>query len=57
MSDQFGLFHKTVNTLGEAGVLDDLVLIGSWCLYFYRIVFYDSVNIPLICTVDLDFLL
>ena len=57
MSDQFGLFHRTVNTLGEAGVIDDLILIGSWCLYFYRIVFNDSDNIPLIRTVDLDFLL
>lgn len=57
MSEQFGLFHKTVNTLGEAGILDDLILIGSWCLYFYRIIFNDSDNIPLIRTVDLDFLL
>lgn len=57
MSNQLGLFHRTVNTLGEAGVLDDLILIGSWCLYFYRIFFNDSDNIPLIRTVDLDFLL
>jgi len=34
----FRRFHKT-------GILNDLILIGSWCIYFYRDYF---VNVPYI---------
>lgn len=45
-------FHK-------AGILDDFILIGSWCVYFYRDYF---VNVPYIDqtaikTRDIDFLI
>lgn len=45
-------FHK-------AGILDDLILIGSWCVYFYQDYFK---NVPYIDQVvmktrDIDFLI
>lgn len=57
MEKRFELFHKTINKLGESGVLSDIILIGSWCLYFYRILFDDADTIPAIRTVDIDFLI
>ena len=45
-------FHKT-------GILDDFILIGSWCLYFYKDYFYDVPYIDQISikTRDIDFLI
>jgi len=36
--------------------LKELVLIGSWCQYFYRIYFDHPPEIPAVRTLDLDFL-
>jgi len=57
MDHQFDLFNRTIIRLGESGVLSDMILIGSWCLYFYRIEFDNANEIPLIRTLDLDFLI
>lgn len=57
MSDQRELFLKVLAEFQEAGVLKDLVLIGSWCHYFYRAYFDDAPEIPLVRTLDLDFLI
>jgi len=56
MEKKYKLFNKTIQKLSEAGVLLDLILIGSWCLHFYRILFEDADTIPAIRTVDIDFL-
>lgn len=57
MDEQFDLFQKTILRLGQSGVLSDIILIGSWCLYFYRIEFNNAEEIPVIRTLDLDFLI
>lgn len=56
MEKRFELFHKVIIKLGETGVLTDVILIGSWCLYLYRNVFKDADTMPAVRTVDLDFL-
>jgi hypothetical protein len=56
MSEQSQLFLKVLREFQNTGVLEDLVLIGSWCHYFYRIYFNDAPEIPLVRTLDLDFL-
>jgi hypothetical protein len=53
---RFELFRKTIIKLGRTGVLSDIILIGSWCLYLYRTLFKDADTIPAIRTVDIDFL-
>ena len=47
-----GRFHK-------AGILDNLILIGSWCVYFYKDYFSDVpyVDQTTIKTRDIDFLI
>ncbi len=55
--DQFELFHKTLLHLGQSGVLSDIILIGSWCLFFYRILFKDAIEFGALRTTDIDFLI
>lgn len=57
MSDQHELFLKVLGEFQKTGILKDLVLIGSWCHYFYRAYFNDAPEIPLVRTLDLDFLI
>ncbi|MBM3707341.1 MAG: hypothetical protein FJW69_03215 [Actinobacteria bacterium] len=57
MKRKSSLFFKILNKLNEEGVLEDIVLIGSWCHYFYRVYFSNSFEIPLLRTLDVDFLI
>jgi len=57
ISSQFTLFDKTIQRLGDSGILSDIILIGSWCLYFYRISFNNDEDIPILRTLDIDFLI
>ena len=54
---RFGLFKGIINELAKENALDDLVLIGSWALYYYKIYFNESESIPAVRTTDLDFLI
>lgn len=56
MTRQERFFLKILRTLHQAGALKELILIGSWCQYFYRIYFDNSPEIPAVRTLDLDFL-
>ena len=56
---QSDLCFEILRRFHKAGVLDDFILIGSWCVYFYRDYF---VNVPYIDqaaikTRDIDFLI
>ena len=57
MEKKNNLFLNTLNALYDAGVLEDIILIGSWCHYFYRIYFSNAEEIPLLRTLDIDFLI
>jgi len=47
---------KVLKRLHEAGVLQDIVLIGSWCVYFYKDHFSADEGISTLRTRDMDFL-
>jgi len=56
---QFDLCLKIIRRFHDAGILNDLILIGSWCAYFYQDYFAgtpyaDRLNIK---TRDIDFLI
>lgn len=57
MERRNNLFFKTLNLLHGTGVLEDIILIGSWCHYFYKIYFSNAPEIPLLRTMDIDFLI
>ncbi|MBF0430456.1 MAG: hypothetical protein HQK83_04215 [Fibrobacteria bacterium] len=50
------LVIDVLKTFNKNGILDDLVLIGSWTHFFYRIHFDDAPEIPAVRTLDIDFL-
>ncbi|OHD75333.1 MAG: hypothetical protein A2355_03405 [Spirochaetes bacterium RIFOXYB1_FULL_32_8] len=43
--------------LNSADLLDELILIGGWCLYVYSECFEDSEEVPVKRTTDIDFLI
>ncbi len=51
------LLFQLLRRMREQGILDELILIGSWCQYFYRIHFDHPLGIPAVRTVDVDFLI
>ena len=57
MKRKSSLFFKILNSLHNAGVLEDIILIGSWCHYFYKDYFSNAPEIPLLRTLDIDFLI
>lgn len=57
MERQNKLVRDVLKILSEEGVLDNVLLIGSWCAGFYRAYFKDPEYNPRIKTRDIDFLL
>jgi len=57
MENKYKLFLNVLKELQKEGILDEVVLIGSWCQYFYKIYFNNAPEIPSIRTVDIDFLI
>jgi len=51
------LFYSLLKELQKSGLLEDIVLVGSWCLDFYRNDFENSFFIPAVRTNDADFLI
>lgn len=51
------LFHDILKRLYSTGVLEDLILIGGWCLLVYKKYFNNAVMIPIKKTQDVDFLI
>jgi len=47
---------EVLNRLNEAGVLKDLIIIGSWSIYFYKYYFKSENYSTYIRTKDIDFL-
>lgn len=40
--EQFDILRTVLRKFQEAGILSELMLIGSWCLYFYRLEFKNA---------------
>lgn len=53
---QLDLCLRVLRKLHNAGVLDGVIIIGSWALYFYQFLFNDNKYVPDIRTRDIDFL-
>lgn len=53
---QYKLCMETLRCLSDAGVLDELLLIGSWCVPFYESYFSGITYLTEIRTRDIDFL-
>ena len=51
------LFDRVLIELDKAGVLTEMMLIGSWVLSVYREYFHNAPEIPLLRTADIDFLI
>ncbi len=56
MEEKYELLKTVLKELQEKEVLNGLVLAGSWCQYYYRILFDNAPEVPLIRTTDIDFL-
>lgn len=56
--NQYKLCLEVLRRFNKAGILDGLILIGSWCLYFYKDYFKNIpyIDITTIRTRDIDFL-
>ena len=56
--NQYKLCVEVLRRFNNAGILDGLILIGSWCLYFYKDYFKNIpyIDITTIRTRDIDFL-
>jgi hypothetical protein len=53
---RYALFLEVLRRFQTAGLLKELVLIGSWCQHFYRSYFTGMRYTPTIRTRDIDFL-
>lgn len=56
MEKRYALFLDVLRRFQSAGLLKELVLIGSWCQHFYRSYFTGQRYTPAIRTRDIDFL-
>jgi len=56
VEEKYELLSAVLKELQVKGVLDGLVIAGSWCQYYYRVVFDNAPEIPLLRTLDIDFL-
>jgi hypothetical protein len=56
---QYELCREILDRFHKAGILDDVILIGSWCVYFYRDYFagIPYIDHAALKTRDLDFLI
>jgi hypothetical protein len=57
VSQKLELALTILKTFQDEGILEDIMLIGSWSHFFYRHYFDDSPEIPTVRTLDIDFLI
>ncbi|MCK4695669.1 MAG: hypothetical protein KAT74_07890 [Candidatus Cloacimonetes bacterium] len=57
MKNNNDLFHKILIEFHSKGVLNNVILIGSWVLPIYRHYFSNTPEIPILRTADVDFLI
>lgn len=54
--EQFKTLIRVLRKFQDAGLLDELILIGSWCLHFYKVLYPAEKALPAVRTLDVDFL-
>jgi hypothetical protein len=55
-NEQFEIFHKILAKLNDSSSLNELILIGSWCLPIYSKIYNENPEIQMLRTKDIDFL-
>ncbi|MDQ7827053.1 MAG: GSU2403 family nucleotidyltransferase fold protein [Candidatus Eremiobacteraeota bacterium] len=55
MSEQIELVYKMLKSLQEAGILGNMIIVGSWCIHFYRHHYRESEVLPPLRTRDIEF--
>ena len=53
---QFETLVRVLRKFQDEGLLGELILIGSWCLHFYKGHYADEHSFPAVRTLDVDFL-
>jgi len=53
MQKKYELLLEVLDKLSKAGVLDETVIIGSWCMHFYKELFSEINYHPTIRTRDI----
>ena len=56
MKNQYDLCLEVLSRMQKAALLEKILVIGSWCIYFYRDYFRDKTYSSSIRTRDIDFL-
>ena len=54
---QFRVLLEILEKFQSAGILQEMMLVGSWCLYFYHLEFKEADAFPAVRTLDVDFLI
>ena len=57
MEKNYPLVVEILKRMQRAGILDHVLLVGSWCAYLYKIYFAPRRYEPAIRTTDIDFAL
>ncbi len=57
LNDNLKYFEEILKDFNDHGVLQDFILIGSWCLKVYKEHFNNDPSIPMVVTHDVDFLI
>jgi len=48
MEGKYKLLSAVLKELQKKDVLDGLIIVGSWCQYYYKILFDNALEIPLL---------
>ncbi len=56
MQEKYDLFLRVLRRFQNVGLLNEIILVGSWCMYFYKAYFSQKSYTPTIRTKDIDFL-
>lgn len=54
MLNQFELIDKILGSLDREGVMNKIIIVGSWCIHFYKHHFEEAKMLPNITTLDID---
>ena len=55
MSEQSELVYRILESLDKEGILENIIVVGSWCIYFYRHHYKEAETLPPLRTRDIEF--
>jgi Protein of unknown function (DUF3620). len=57
MKNNYPLVYDVLKNFHKTGILNEVILIGSWCLFFYKHHFKEMKQLSMVRTLDIDFLI